>query len=624
MVSRRGTDTRAISFEDRRREGTGMRLELLGPLRIWLGDREISLGAPKQRAVLALLAIRAGEIVGVEQIIDGVWGDDVPASAANCVHTYVASLRRMLQPDRRRRTGGPLVSTGGGYLFDPGSADAGTVDVGQFTARVHQAQALQAAGNLTDAVLFYEAAQGLWRGDALANIPGPFAQWERARLREMRISAFEEWAAILVAAGRPAETVGVLADVVNWEPLRERLRWLLMMALFRSGRRAEALRVFRDTRKLLRDELGIEPGPELGSLHEKILSGQTVPLRSVPAPAGPVVVRGPSAPGRAVPVPTVHAVPARGAAGRYGAVALADPPPAAPEPHDQGSDAHAGGVTNGPVALPVPWPAQLPPSARGFVGRAAELTRLRALVDRYRVPGMHTTLVIEGAPGSGKTALALQLARGMADRHPDGQLFLDLRGSEAPLGAAEALAILLRSLGVPDPQLPGDLAGRTALYRSMLYGRRVLLVLDDAAGPAQVRPLIPRGPACVIVTSRGDQTVLAARDGALRLALGPLSDQEAVSLLTYLIDDDLADAPHRALAELAELAEACGRLPLALRLAAEAVTSGAGPLADRVRTLTDQLRGGSGHGAGPGSAVAEVVHAIATLTGAGALRTAAA
>lgn len=612
-----------------------MRLELLGPLRIWLGDREITLGAPKQRAVLALLAMRAGEIVGVEQIMDGVWGQDIPASAANCVHTYVASLRRMLQPAQRPRTGRLLVSTGGGYKFDVGSD---TVDVQQFTARLHQAQALKSAGNVTDAVLFYEAAQGLWRGEALAGVPGPFADWERARLREMRISAFEEWATILVACGRHAETIGVLADIVNWEPLRERLRWLLMLALLRSGRRADALRLYRDTRTILRDELGIEPGPELVRLHEQILAGQAAPRRSGTGTMAAVTEQSlaplPKPAVAGVPAPVVVAEPA--APGPHGAVALAGPAQAVAEhdgehdaEHDEGhdgeDDSHAGTVTNGPVALAVPWPAQLPPSARGFVGRAGELTRLRALVDRYQVPGMHTALVIEGAPGCGKTALALQVARSMADRHPDGQLFLDLRGSEAPLGADQALAILLRSLGVPDARLPGDLAGRTALYRSMLYGRRVLLVLDDAAGPAQVRPLIPRGPACVIITSRRDQTVLAARDGALRLALGPLAGPEAVSLLAYLIDDDVAADQHL---DLSELAEACGRLPLALRLAAESVASGAGPVAERVRALTGQLRGGGvqlgAQSTGSGSAAAEVVRAIATLTCAEALSPAAA
>ncbi|WP_194916124.1 AfsR/SARP family transcriptional regulator [Catenulispora rubra] len=613
-----------------------MRLELLGPLRIWLGDREITLGAPKQRAVLAMLAMRAGEIVGVKQIIDGVWGDEIPTSAANCVHTYVASLRRILRPEERLRGGRLLASTGGGYVFDVGSD---TVDVQQFSARVQQARALRSAGNLTDAVLFYEAAQGMWRGEALANVPGPFAHWERARLHETRISVLEEWATVMVAEGRHAETIGVLSDVVNWEPLRERLRWLLMVALFRSGRRADALRVYRDTRKVLRDELGIEPGPELGKLHEQILAGPApAPRRSGTAIAvtDPATVLAPKPAVLTVPVPTspfpaVAAEPATPAPAPQGAVALAGlaqavaEPDASGDPHTVGTHDGARAGVDGPAALAMPWPAQLPPSARGFVGRAAELARLRGLVDRYRVPGMHTALVIEGAPGSGKTALALQVARGMADRHPDGQLFLDLRGSEAPMGAAQALATLLRSLGVPDARLPADLAGRTALYRSMLHGRRVLLVLDDAAGPSQVRPLIPRGPACVIVTSRRDQTVLAAREGALRLALGPLAGPEAVSLLSYLIDDEAA-ADHHSV--LGELAEACGRLPLALRLAAESVACGTGPLADRVRALTEQVRGGRPQpcvpGTGPGSAAAEVVRAIATLTGADVLSPAAA
>lgn len=489
-------------------------LAVLGPMRAWRHGDEITLGPPKQRAVLGLLASRVNDVVGFEEIIDAVWGSEVPPTAANGVHTYIAGLRRVLEPGRsRRELGDVLVSTGGGYaLF----MDPEDLDTTLFAARHRQARRLREAGDSPGAAEVYHSALRLWRGEAYFGVPGPFAAVERTRLQELRLTVVEELAELLLDLHRPADAVTVLSDAVAKEPLREKLRGLLMLALYRSGRQADALSLYRETRQLLHEELGIEPVLELRDLHNQILAGHpdlddTAPpelLAEVPAASEP---------------------------------RLAD----------------------------LRRPAQLPCRPRGFAGRHTELTRLRELAERDRQRGVTTVAVIEGGPGAGKTALAVELAHEIAAGFPDGQLFLDLRGSTPaggpPLSPLDALTFALVSLGIDRPRIPDELHAASALYRSVLHGRRMLVVLDDAADPEQIRPLIPGGPACVLVTSRRRQRGLAARDGAYRVTLGPVSTAEATDLLANLAGAGRLAGPAD---EIAELAELCGRLPLALRIAA--------------------------------------------------------
>ncbi|MGH3325862.1 MAG: BTAD domain-containing putative transcriptional regulator, partial [Streptomyces sp.] len=396
-----------------------------------------------------------------------------------------------------------------------------------FERRHAEARRLHGQGRPQEALREFDTALGLWRGDAYANVPGPFAEMERSRLAELRLTAVEEWAADMLAVGRHAEAVPVLSNLVAREPLREGLRWFLMLSLYRSGRRAHALGVYRETRCLLREELGLEPGTELQSLHAQILAGH------------------PDLVSRATDI----------AAMREGRRAAAP--------------ARAASVD--PVPEPAVRPAQLPHSARGFVGRAEELATLDALTAQSGGrPEMRPTLVvIEGAPGVGKSTLALHAARQLGDRFPDGHLYVDMYGAalgQKALSAMDALAQLLGSLGVAKARLPDDLPGRTALYRSLLHGKRALVVLDDAVSAEQVRPLIPSGQVCVLVTSRRVQRGLVVRDGAYRIALKPLSSAESVRLITYLIGEGRVEGQWEAAARLAEM---CGRLPLALRIAAE-------------------------------------------------------
>jgi DNA-binding SARP family transcriptional activator len=532
--------------------GEGTRIQLLGPIRAWQDGNEIALGPPKQRAVLALLASRAGDVVGIERIIDAVWGSEIPRTAANGVHTYVAGLRRALEPGRSgRRAASVLDSAAGGYCLGVSPED---VDVTRFARSHAEARRARGASDTGGALALYEDALSLWHGEAFAGIPGPFAAMERTRLQDLRMTAVEEWASDMLEADRHAEIVADLTAAVAQEPLREKLRWLLMLALYRSDRQAHALAVYTETRQLLDQELGIEPGPELRHLHQEILAGRAAaPAReNTPAP---------------------------------------NPP---------------GGLTD-VVAPDTPRPAQIPPLARGFVGRTAELARLESVLteDEDRHDASTPVAVLDGLAGVGKTAVALELARRLKDRFPDGQLFVDFGGTGLQgrlLTAAEALAQLLRSLGVDEARVPGDLAGRISLYRSLLHGRRMLVLCDDVLNAEQLRPLIPRGASCVLATSRQRLTGLAIRDGAHLVRIGPLTDHESAELLTYLGGDLLREEE----AVTMRLARICGGLPLALRSAVEGlIAAGEVPPAVAVERYADQ-RGLLDHLTVEGDAAASV------------------
>ncbi|GAA4767797.1 BTAD domain-containing putative transcriptional regulator [Streptomyces sanyensis] len=518
-----------------------LRIELLGPVRAWRQGREIPLGPPKQRAVLCLLACRADEFVAVETIVDALWGSDVPQTAVNGVHTYVAGLRRVLEPGRGRREGGALLtSESGGYRL---RIDAGEVDAVLFAQHRTTARRLRGDGDLDGALRWHEAALGLWHGAAYSGVPGPFAARERRRLADLRLTTVEEWAEDLLEAGRHGEAVTELFEAVAEEPLRERLRWLLMLGLYRSGRQAHALAVYAETRRMMSRELGIEPGFELRTLHQQILAGSPEL-----APSG-----GPSG----APAATATGAPQE-----------APRPPAdarrAPAADREGPSA--------PLAAGMPRPLQLPPLARGFVGREAELSWLEGrLRDTASAQGSATPIaVVDGPAGVGKSAFVLKLAHRLLDRYPDGQLYVDLDAppdpweGHPPRCASEALRRLLGTLGVEPARIPPDLASRAALYRSVLSGRRMLVVLDGVAEADQLRPLVPRGSSCVLATSRERLTGLAVRDGAHMITLGPLSDSESAQLLRSLTRSGLVEGQ----AATSRLVRLCKGLPMPLREAA--------------------------------------------------------
>ena len=255
-----------------------LRVGVLGPVTAWYGDQELPVGQPRQQAVLGILAMRANRVISRGELVDAVWGQDPPASAEGGIYTYVAGLRRVIEPNRSLRgPGRVLVSSGAGYVLHlvPGQPDAVA-----FEQDLGRARQLRKTGDPAGAVAALNSALALWRGIAFAGVPGPFAETERIRLGELRSMAAEERADVLLSLGRHEEVVPDLTAMVADHPLRERMRGLLMIALYRCGRHAEALRVFQDGRRVLAEELGIDPGSDLARIHQQVLT--TDPALAVP------------------------------------------------------------------------------------------------------------------------------------------------------------------------------------------------------------------------------------------------------------------------------------------------------------------------------------------------------
>ncbi|MFF1908797.1 BTAD domain-containing putative transcriptional regulator [Kitasatospora sp. NPDC058218] len=485
-------------------EGTavGLRFAVLGPLRGWQGEVELSLGSPQQQSLLLALLFRSGRHVSGAQLIDDLWGDEPPARATGVVRTYVHRLRRVLGAEA-------LTSVGGGYLLAVG----GGLDTARCESLLTEARARRADGHHPEAAAALRAALALWRGEPMSGLPGPYAQRQRREWDERRLTVTELCLEAEVDGGRSTESVAELSAVVEEHPLRERLSELLMLALFRSGRQAEALAVYRAADRRLRTELGVGAGPGLRDLHGRILAADG----SLAAPPGRTVLLLP-------PEPTA-------------------PPAAGPDP------------TSTVV------PAQLPAAAADFTGRQAEAEVLRAAL---REPGSVPVAAVAGMGGVGKTALAVHVAHSLAAEFPDGQLYLDLHGADGrPTRPEEALAVFLRSFGVVGEAIPAGLAERSARYRSLLSGRRVLVLLDNARDAEQIRPLLPGSAGCsVLVTSR---TRLGALPNARFAELPVLPAEEAVTLLTRVVGAERVAAEEEAARELVRL---CGQLPLAVRILA--------------------------------------------------------
>jgi len=523
-----------------------LRVGVLGPVAAWDGDKQLQAGQPRQQAVLAILAMRANRVISRSELVDAVWGQDPPASAEGSVYTYIAGLRRVLEPGRSLRGPGRiLVSSGAGYVLHlvPGQPDAVS-----FEQHLHRARHLRKSGDLAGTMAALEAALGLWRGVvAFAGVPGPFAETERVRLGELRSAVCEERADAMLGLGRHEEILADLTAMVADNPLRERMRGLLMLALYRSGRQAEALRVFGEGRRVLAEELGIDPGAELSRIHQQVLTSD---------PALDITQAGQAA------AEADAQVQAPGKPAGEAQVASARSPSQA----TAAKDAWVPGRPDRPDRQ-VPVPAQLPPDAAGFSGRHEELGLLHGLVAN-QAAGQTPLVVISGTAGVGKTALAIRFGRQVARRFPDGQLYLNLRGFDpglAPLEAAQALRFVLGALGVTPLRMPPDLEARAAMFRSIADGKRMLVVLDNAASPAQVRPLLPGSAGTlVLVTSRNEMAGLVAADGAQPVNLDVLSHDEAHELLDHRLTHDRVVADPRA---ADEIIESCARLPLALSIA---------------------------------------------------------
>jgi DNA-binding SARP family transcriptional activator len=461
-----------------------LRYHILGTLSVMRDERPVAVTAGRDRVVLAMMLLHPGRIVSLGELTEAIWGADPPATARGQVQTCVSRLRRGLPAD-------VIMTDPAGYGI---RVEPGELDSQRFLALVDTARSASDAGVARAA---YREALDLWRGPACAEIDAAAVRQAAAMLDERRAVALEDAMGLELAAGRARELLGELAALVDRFPLRERLRGQLMLALFQSGRRADALAEFRRARDVLRDELGIEPGRELQDLHRAILAG-AVPEVPVAAPAMP-----------------------------------------------------AGGAIR-----------CLPRTISDFTGRAEQVHRLVAGIEAAASAGP-LVAVLDGMAGSGKTTLALHVATLIGDRFPDGHLFVDLQGhsEQDPVDPAAALLVLLRQLGHSAEEIPPEPVERVGFWRTQVAGRRLLIVLDNAATSAQIADLLPTTPGSLaLVTGRRR---LAGLDGIQLESLPVLAHDEAMALLERIVGERVRADPEAA----AAVVRRCGALPLAVRLA---------------------------------------------------------
>ncbi|HEX4093002.1 MAG TPA: BTAD domain-containing putative transcriptional regulator [Trebonia sp.] len=538
-----------------------MEFRILGPLEVAAGGGRLELGGTRQQVVLAMLLLSPGRLVTVARLLEAIYGADPPTTAKSQAQISISRLRRLLAD---HGADGVISTQGTGYVLRVGP---GQLDAQRFTELVVTARAARDAGNRDRAVASYREALRLWRGPALDGIDSQLVQTAASGLDEQRIAVNSERLELELDLGRHHELVGELAELADQFPLREQIREHLMLALYRCGRAADALQEYRRARVIMIEELGIEPGGRLRRLQHAILTADP----ALDPPAGPAL--GPSAldppAGSAIDLPAGPAV---------------DPP---------GRPALVAGTR--PAREHVP--SLLPTDIADFTDRVEQVGQIR----RHLLPGGRKAgravpvVVIVGQGGVGKTSIAVHASHAVAGHFPGGQLFADLHGgSGRPVGPMRVLERFLRALGVPGPYIPEDLDERAEVYRNLLAGRKVLVVLDDAVSESQVSPLLPgTGAAAVLVTSRRR---LAGLAGASHVAVDVLDPGKSVDLLGRIAGDDRIREQSLA---ASEVAAQCGHLPLALRIAGARLS--ARPhwsvqqlverLADETRRL-DELRHG--------------------------------
>ena len=498
-------------------------VQLLGPVELSAAGRAVEVGPPQRRTVMAALAVDIGRPVAVDVVMERVWGTRAPDGARGAVHAHVARIRRVCeQAAETAREPLSVVRRSGGYLLE---ARPDQVDVYRFRQLVDQART--AGPSDPERARLLREALDLWRGEPLSGLRGQWAARMREAWRRQHQDAAVGWARAEPVHSDPASVIGPLTALLGEYPLAEPLAEALMRALHETGRSAEALDCYAAVRKRLAEELGTDTGPALRRLHQTILRGD----RSGPAKR--------------------------------------------PEPSETARSAEL--------------PAQLPMGVRGFTGRDEELTRLEEILASAQGEFAAVVIsVVSGMAGVGKTALAVHWARRVESAFPDGQLYVNLRGFDpqgAVMAPTEAVRGFLDALGVRPDRTPPGLEAQVGLYRSLLTGRRILVVLDNARDEEQVRPLLPGAVGCMaLVTSRNRLTGLAATEGAHLLAVDPLTPDAARDVLAERLGTGRVAAEPEAVADIVTW---CAGLPLALAVvSARAAAQPRRPLG----TLAEELR----------------------------------
>jgi DNA-binding SARP family transcriptional activator len=505
-----------------------VQFRILGPVELWVAGVRTDLGPLKQRTMLAALLIDPGHPVTQETLIERVWGGTPPAEVRNAVYTYITRLRRILERAASRDGSRiNLMRRSGGYLLE---VDHDRIDVHRFLHLLKQAGT--ASVSEPECAAFLRQALSIWHGTPLADLQGSWAARVRERLIRQRCDSLVARADVEMRLGYSAVIVEELREALAEQPLAEGLICQLLRVLYHVGRGAEALDTYARARTLIVDEVGAEPCAELRRVHQEILC-ETLPL-----PAGWRRVEGSDRPPQSTCGPSA-----------LGSMA------ATPEP--QPGD---GTVARLPARRGF-TPCLLPADIADFTGREDEVDQLiRALSSSH--PHSVAVAAVVGRSGLGKTALAVHVAHRMRGEFPDGQLYVDLRGDgREPVNPWHVLDRFLRILGVASSAVPDTLDERAELYRVLLAGRRVLVVLDNAADEAQVVSLLPGSVPCgVLVTSRARFAGISCT----RITLEVLGQADAVRLLAQVVGEERVWAEAR---EAHKLIALCGRWPLAVRIA---------------------------------------------------------
>ncbi|HEX4702805.1 MAG TPA: BTAD domain-containing putative transcriptional regulator [Pseudonocardiaceae bacterium] len=484
---------------------TAGRFRILGPVEVDGPAGTVRIPPGRQLVILASLLVEANQVVSTEHLVDTLWDDQPPDTARTQVQICVSRLRKILSD---AGVDVPILTRPPGYQL---RIDESLLDMHSFTSHLAEARVLAKEGRAAETAALLRSAVSLWHGPCLSGIPNRPLRTRALRLEEDRLNAIETYLELELGLGRHHQLIGEITRLVHEHPLLERLRALLMLALYRSGRQAEALETYRAARELLIDELGLEPGEELRLLENAILSGDTSLQRANPEPDG------------------------------GGALFASEPT----------------------VSRRTELPRQLPADTADFIVDE----RLIATAESVLVGGEHRravgVVVIVGRPGVGKSTMATHIGHRVADDHfPDGQLYCDLRGVRPDAGAAvDVLGRFLLALGIPGAVIPVGLDERIELYRTLLAGRRVLVVLDDAVAESQVIPLLPGSSSCaVIITTR---TRLTGVPGARQVELAVLDAPKSLDLLGQMVGPHRVDTEPEA---AAALVRTVGGLPLALRI----------------------------------------------------------